>query len=74
MGPMYLSAILKKYGHHCRLIILSEHKNYLTEIIEYDPDLIALSTMTGSHNWVLKIAETIKKKVARIAYVMSKSH
>lgn len=63
MGPMYLSALLKKHGHHCHLLILSEHKNYLNEIIEYNPDLIAFSTMTGPHRWVLKIAERIKKKL-----------
>jgi radical SAM superfamily enzyme YgiQ (UPF0313 family) len=63
MGPMYLSAFIKKHGHHCRLLILSEHKNYLREINEYDPDLIAFSTMTGPHRWVLKTAEEIKKSV-----------
>jgi anaerobic magnesium-protoporphyrin IX monomethyl ester cyclase len=61
MGPMYLSALLKQHGHRCRLIILSEHKNYLDEINEYNPDLIAFSTMTGPHSWVLKTADRIKK-------------
>ncbi len=61
MGPMYLSALLKKHGHQCHLLILSEHKSYLNEIMEYDPDLIAFSTMTGPHTWVLKTAEEIKK-------------
>jgi len=63
MGPMYLSALLKKNGHSCRLLILSEHKNYLHEIAEYDPDLIAFSTMTGPHRWVLKTAEAIKRNI-----------
>ena len=63
MGPMYLSALLKKHGHRCYLLILSEQKNYLNEIIKYNPDLIAFSTMTGPHRWVIKIAETIKKKL-----------
>jgi anaerobic magnesium-protoporphyrin IX monomethyl ester cyclase len=63
MGPMYLSALLKKHGHHCHLLILSEHKNYLHEIAEYDPDLIAFSTMTGPHNWVLKTAKAIKRNI-----------
>jgi len=63
MGPMYLSALLKKCGHHCHLLILSEHKTYLNDIIEYNPDLIAFSTMTGPHRWVLKTAGAIKKKI-----------
>jgi radical SAM superfamily enzyme YgiQ (UPF0313 family) len=61
MGPMYLSALLKKYGHGCDLLITSEHKDYLSKIAKYDPDLIAFSTMTGPHKWVLKTAEKIKE-------------
>ena len=60
MGPMYISALLKKHGHRCRLIIVSEHKDYLDEIREYDPDIIAFSTMTGPHKWVLETAEKVK--------------
>ena len=63
IGPMHISALLKNYGHDCRLLILSEHKNYLYEIMEYDPDLIGFSTMTGPHKWVLKIATEIKENV-----------
>jgi len=61
MGPMYISALLKKHGHQCRLIIVSEHKDYLNGIREYDPDIIAFSTMTGPHKWVLETAEKVKK-------------
>jgi anaerobic magnesium-protoporphyrin IX monomethyl ester cyclase len=60
MGPMYLSAQLKSHGHHCDLFIQSERKHYLRDIVEYDPDLIAFSTMTGPHKWVLRTAEEIK--------------
>ncbi|MDY7038857.1 MAG: cobalamin B12-binding domain-containing protein, partial [Thermodesulfobacteriota bacterium] len=60
MGPMYLAALLKRHGHRCRLLITSEHKDYLNKIDQYDPDLIAFSTMTGPHKWVLKTANKIK--------------
>jgi len=63
MGSMYISALLKKHGHNCRLLILSEHKDYLRQIIEYDPDIIGFSTMTGPHKWVLKVASEIKENV-----------
>lgn len=63
MGPMYLSAILKKHGHRCHLLMTSEHKNYLDKLSEYDPDLIAFSTMTGPHKWVLETAERIKENL-----------
>lgn len=63
MGPMYISAILKKHGHDCRMLIHSEHKEYLRDIIDYDPDLIGFSTMTGPHKWVLCIAQEIKQNI-----------
>ena len=63
MGPMYISAILKKHGHQCRLIIVSEYKDYLHEIKKYGPDLIAFSTMTGPHKWVLETAEKVKRNL-----------
>lgn len=65
MGPMHISALLKRHGHDCRLFILSEHKNYLNELMEYDPDLIGFSTMTGPHKWVIKIASQIKHNVKK---------
>lgn len=63
IGPMHISALLKKHGHDCRLFILSEHKDYLQELMDYDPDLIGFSTMTGPHRWVLEIASEIKSQV-----------
>ncbi len=65
LGPMYISAVLKKHGHQCRLLILSEHKDYIKKIAEYDPDLIAFSTMTGPHKWILGVAREIKQHVDR---------
>jgi radical SAM superfamily enzyme YgiQ (UPF0313 family) len=61
MGPMYISALLKANGHDCSLIIASESKNYLQDILGYQPDLIAFSTMTGPHKWVLETASTIRQ-------------
>ena len=63
MGPMYISAVLKSHGHRCHLIILSEEKDYLQKVREYNPDLIGFSTMTGPHKWVLKIAREVKREV-----------
>lgn len=63
MGPMYISAVLKKHGHRCNLLVTSEHKDYSRKVIEYHPDLIAFSTMTGPHRWVLKTAKKIKESL-----------
>lgn len=61
MGPMHISALLKKHGHQCSLLTLGEHKDYLRWIRDYAPDIIAFSTMTGPHKWVLATATEIKR-------------
>ena len=63
MGPMYISALLKEHGHDCRLIIVSQCPDYLQRIADYDPGLVAFSTMTGPHRWVLKTAGEIKRQL-----------
>ncbi|MFP4081638.1 MAG: B12-binding domain-containing radical SAM protein [Candidatus Aminicenantes bacterium] len=63
MGPMSISALLKKHGHDCRLFVLSEHRNYLQELRDFNPDLIGFSTMTGPHKWVLNVASEIKNHI-----------
>lgn len=73
MGPMYISSILKRHGHDCRLLICNEHRDYLSKIVEYHPDLIAFSTMTGPHRWVLKKAQDIKKNL-KIPIVLGGPH
>ena len=40
MGPMYLSALLKKYGHQNRLLIFSNQKNILHEVRRKRTDAI----------------------------------
>ncbi len=73
MGPMYISALLKKHGHDCYLSILSETKDYLEKIREHDPDLIGFSTMTGPHKWALNVAEEIKQHF-KIPIILGGSH
>lgn len=62
LGPMYLSATLKKHGHQCRMAVTSLDKHYERTIHDYGPDLIAFSTSTGPHHWVLRTAAAIKAK------------
>jgi anaerobic magnesium-protoporphyrin IX monomethyl ester cyclase len=65
MGPMYLSAVLKNRGHNCRILIAESHRDFLPHLMEYQPDLIAFSTMTGPHKWVIETASIIKQHVKR---------
>ena len=59
-GPMILSAVLKNSGHSVNLLI-GENANYFLNKIK-DVDVLAFSTMTGMHQWAIKIASEIKKE------------
>ncbi len=63
IGPMQISAVLKKEGHTCDLLIVSEEKNLIKKIKEINPDIVAFSVMTGSHRTLIDIANKIKKEL-----------
>ncbi len=63
IGPMQISALLKKNGHECDLLILSEETNVIDKIKKINPDIIAFSVMTGSHNELADFAKKIKKEI-----------
>lgn len=63
LGPMQISSILKKNGHDCDMLIISEEKNLISKIKEIKPDIIAFSVMTGSHNETVDLANKIKKNI-----------
>lgn len=59
---MYLSAMAKRAGHQCRLII-EDSKPLNNEIRAYAPDVIAFSVTTGTHHWALNRAAELRKEV-----------
>jgi radical SAM superfamily enzyme YgiQ (UPF0313 family) len=59
-GPMAISSVLKKNGHQVSLFIGESSKLFLKHIKE--TDILAFSTMTGMHQWAVKIAQEIKKQ------------
>ncbi|TKJ41603.1 hypothetical protein CEE37_03290 [candidate division LCP-89 bacterium B3_LCP] len=61
-GVMYISAYLKRAGHQVDLLLESEEGDqFYPKIKEYNPDLIAFSSMTGDHVRCLEIASEVKK-------------
>ncbi|MCD4655191.1 cobalamin B12-binding domain-containing protein, partial [bacterium] len=60
LGPMYLSAIAKRSGHTCKLII-EDSKADDKAILDYNPDVIAFSVTTGSHKWALNRTKHLRK-------------
>ncbi len=58
---MYLSAVIKRAGHECRLAIGKNLKDFHPVIKEFRPDMVGLSVMTGGHLWGKKIAGQVKR-------------
>ena len=64
IGVMCLSAFAKSKGHDCDILIASEEgKHFYNKIKDYNPDAIAISVMTGYHNYYLDLAVRAKELV-----------
>ena len=61
LGPMYLASYLEKKGHSAEIVVAYGRINIIKHIKETQPDLIAFSIMSTSHQWAFKIAKKIKK-------------
>lgn len=62
VGPMYVSAMVKKHGHECDLAIGQHLKDFEQIVADFKPDIIGFSVMSGSHNWGKRIALQLKEK------------
>ena len=62
LGVMYLSAALKRAGHTTEAFILEGREDKLaTQVLDFQPDMIAFSCTTGVHHWAANFAESIKR-------------
>ena len=61
-GIMLLSAVLKKAGHACDVLIDDLETNLMAAIDHIQHDLTAFSITTNEYNWFLHTAGSIKKK------------
>ena len=60
LGPMYISAMAKKNGHQCELLVGQKLKDFAAGIERFRPDMVAFSVMSGSHAWGLDMARQVK--------------
>lgn len=75
IGIMYLSAILKARGHHCELFIRSlEKDNFFSAVKSYEPDVLGISVITGSHHWALRTAGRFKELLPKTLMVFGGPH
>jgi len=62
-GKMYISAVLKKAGHQCDVVIEPAEKDLIKSIKDISPNIVAFSATTGVHHWALEKAKEIKEKL-----------
>ena len=63
---MLLSAILKKGGHQCDVLIDDLEKDMVKRALKINPDIIAFSITTGESAWMNKIGKKIRKKFKKL--------
>lgn len=61
-GVEHLSAVLKKNGHHCDLMLKTLEKNYLNKLARLCPDIIGFSATSLQLKSVINTAGEIKKR------------
>ena len=72
LGPMYLSAVLKKEGHDVEIIIPSEDKDWIKK--NSDAGIIGFSCMISNLNWSLKMSKKIKEIYKHIPIIFGGPH
>lgn len=72
-GLMYLSSYLKLHGHRCELFLAGGERDMISAIERANPDIVASSTITGSHLWALKIARQLKQRL-RVPIILGGAH
>ena len=73
VGIMSISALLKKHGHSCEVIIGSK-KETLAELQKINPDIIAISSMTSQHEQIYDLAKAIKKVGLKGVMIVGGAH
>jgi anaerobic magnesium-protoporphyrin IX monomethyl ester cyclase len=63
LGPMYISACLKARGHQVELFLGRGDSRFVDEVVRFQPDVIAFSCSSGSHQWAGETAGAIKKRI-----------
>lgn len=62
-GVASIIAVLKKNGHQCDVFLEKEEKDLLSAVGGFSPDVLAFSCTSGEHNWVMKTAGNLKKRL-----------
>ena len=62
LGLMSLSAMMKRHGHSCDVLIGQSAEDFIPVLKQENPGLIGFSVMTGMHQWAREISRRLKKE------------
>jgi anaerobic magnesium-protoporphyrin IX monomethyl ester cyclase len=62
-GVMSISAVLKKAGCECDILVENLERDFIEAILRCKPDAIGISCTTGLHLWAIQTARRIKKRM-----------
>lgn len=75
LGPMYISAYLKKNGHMSEIIVEYGSVNHLVgDILKHSPDIVCFYCTTGLHLWAISRAKAIKQARKNILITLGCPH
>ena len=60
LGIMYVSSVLKKLNVETKLFVIGED---IADILEWQPDFVGYSVLTGSHRNLFKFNYELKQKL-----------
>lgn len=58
LGPMYISSVVKKSGHECRII---DMQNAKSDVMMWKPHMIGYSVLTGDQKQFIKLNQELRK-------------
>jgi radical SAM superfamily enzyme YgiQ (UPF0313 family) len=64
IGATTISAVLKKHGHECEAINMEQipdFRDLTDEVLKRKPNLLAVSTCSGQHVWMLERTKVLKE-------------
>lgn len=74
MGVMHLSSVLKEAGHETRLFMESQEPSLVGSVLAWEPDIVAVSIITGMHVWALQVCREIKAAAPHVRIVLGGPH
>lgn len=73
-GVMCLSAVLKKHGHECDVVVSTKTSDYLTALHKDPPHIVGFSLMSGMQQWALDVAREIKREFPEMKIIFGGVH